>query len=191
MTPNVCNFYFDARKVWLLLRRTGLIFAAFISAWVLSACAGDPTCGYVAASLYPDSVKTIAVPILTSKAFTRNVEFELTDALIKEIESRTPYKVTSQERADTILLGQVRDVKLDQLSKSRLTGLSEEVIVSVTIDFEWKDLRSGKTILRREKFAGHGLFVPSRPSGEPIELGRFAAVQQLARDIVAELRAQW
>jgi hypothetical protein len=35
------------------------------------------------------------------------------------------------------------------------------------------------------------LFVPSNPTGEPIALGEFAAVQQLARDVVAELQAQW
>jgi hypothetical protein len=137
------------------------------------------------------AVSTVAVPIFINKSFQRDVEFELTDALIKEIESRTPYKVTSEASADTIVLGQIQAVELDQLSKSRLTGLSEEVIVSVTIDFQWKDLRSGKVLVDRRAFAGHGLFVPSRPSTEPIELGKFAAVHQLASDIVAEMRSDW
>jgi len=156
-----------------------------------TACSSDPTKGYASTSVYSKSISTVAVPIFANQTYGRDIEFELTDALIKEIESRTPYKVTSEAQADSIVLGQVRNVQLDQLSKSRLTGLSEEVILSVTIDFQWKDLRSGKVIVERKAFAGHGLFVPSRPTGEPIELGRFAAVQQLARDIVAEMRSDW
>ena len=161
------------------------------AAAVLAGCASDPTKGYAPASLYPSTVTTMAVPVFASNSYTRDVEFELTDALIKEIEARTPYKVVPEGRADTILLGRITSIKLDQLSKSQQTGLSEEVIVSVTIDFEWKDLRSGQTLVQREGFAGQGFFDPSRPTGEPIELGQFAAVQQLARDIVAQLRVEW
>lgn len=173
-----------------MIRRLAIWFCAVSLAW-FSGCAADPTKGYSAASVYPEGIRTVAVPILTTNSFVRNVEFELTDALIKEIESRTPYKVTPEDRADTILLGQVVSVDLDEISRSRETGLSEEVIVSVTIDFQWKDLRNGRVLVERASFAGHGLFVPSRPSAEPIELGRFAAVQQLAKDVVSELRADW
>jgi hypothetical protein len=154
-------------------------------------CASDPSQGYSTASIYPTGISTIAVPIFTSESYTRDIEFQLTDALIKEIEARTPYKVVADERADTILIGQVRQVELDQISKSRLTGLSEEVIVSVTIDFQWKDQRSGKHLLERRSFTGNALFVPSRPSSESIELGQFSVVQQLARDVVSELQAEW
>lgn len=165
--------------------------ALFACLFVHGGCASDPTQGYSSQSVYSKDVRTVAVPIFTSKSFTRDVEFELTDALIKEIESRTRYKVTYEDRADTIILGQVTAVGMDEISASRLTGLSEEAIVSVTIDFQWKDLRNGKVLVERKSFSGHGLFVPSRPTGEPVELGRFAAVQQLARDVVAELRADW
>lgn len=162
-----------------------------LCALFLTACASDPSKGYSSNPLFRTDISSIAVPIFENTTFVRDVEFQLTDALIKEIEFRTPYKVTSSEQADTIVLGQIRDVQLDQLSKSRLTGLSEEVILSVTIDFLWKDNRNGKTLVERRQFSGHGLFVPSRPSGEPIELGRFAAVEHLARDVVKEMRAEW
>lgn len=168
------------------------IFGLISVALALTAgCSSDPTRGYSATSTFPQAISTVAVPIFTTRSYVRNVEFELTDALIKEIEARTPYKVTSEQRADTIILGQIHSVELGQLSKSPRTGLSEEVIVSVTIDFQWRDLRSGKVLLERKSFAGHGLFVPSRPGGEPFDLGTFATVQQLARDIVAEMRLDW
>jgi hypothetical protein len=168
--------------VWLIL---------LISLVSMAGCASNPTQGYSFDTTYSDSVRTIAVPIFENTTYERGVEFELTDAVIKEIEARTPYKVTSSDRADTVLTGRVRSVELEQISKSPLTGLSEEVVVTVTIDFEWQDLLTGTALLRREGFAGHGLFVPSRPTGERIELGRLAAVEELARDIVAEMRASW
>jgi hypothetical protein len=171
-------------------RTIGLVMACAL-AIVFTGCASDPTKGYAPASLYPEGISTVAVPVFSCDSYTRDVEFELTDALIKEIEARTPYKVVPEGRADTILLGRIKTIELDQLSKSRQTGLSEEQIISVTIDFEWKDLRSSRTLVQREGFTGQGFFDPSRPTGEPIELGQFAAVQQLARDVVAQLRADW
>lgn len=163
----------------------GLVFLS------VSGCTSDPTLGYSALSVFPDGITSVSVPIFKNETFVRGVEFDLTDALIKEIESRSPYKVMAEARADTVLIGEIRNIELDQLSKSPLTGLSEEVIVSVTIDFEWKDLRTGRPIIVRKNFTGYGLFVPSQPTGESIQLGRFAAVQHLARDLVNELQAQW
>lgn len=167
------------------------VLSAVIFITLAHGCAADPARGYSSASVFPAGIGTIHVPILANDTYDRDIEFELTDALIKEIQARTPYKVTDGRGADTILTGRIRKVERDSLSRSRLTGLSEEVIVSVTIDFEWRDLRTGKPLVAREAYAGHGLFVPSRPTGEPIELGKFAAVQQLARDMVDEMRGEW
>ena len=61
----------------------------------------------------------------------------------------------------------------------------------MTIDFEWRDARSQQSLVERKSFSGHGLFVPSTPTGERIELGRFAAVQGLAEEIVNEMQAAW
>jgi hypothetical protein len=119
------------------------------------------------------------------------VEFEFADALVKEIEARTPYKVTSAKRADTILTGRIRDIERDQLSKSRVTGLSEEVTLGVTIDLNWRDRRTGESLLELRSFTATSLFVPSRPTGEPIELAEFGAVQRLARDVVSQMQADW
>jgi hypothetical protein len=158
---------------------------------VLHGCAADPTQGYSTNSVFDGDIATIAVPIFENDTFYRDIEFQLTEALVKEIERRTPYKVTAAVRADSTFTGRIRAVELDRLSRSRRTGLTEEGILSVTIDFEWRDLRTNRVLVERRSFSGHGLFVPSEPTSEPIELGRFAAVQQLAADIVGEMQAQW
>lgn len=164
---------------------------SFIAQLWMGGCASDPTKGYAAMSLHREDVATIAVPIFENDTFHRDVEFQLTDALIKEIERRTPYKVAPQVRADTLLSGEIRNVTLDPISKSRRTGLTEEMILSVTVDFRWTDLRDESRLVERRSFSGTALFVPSSPTNEPLEIGEFAVVQKLARDIVDEMQAEW
>jgi len=181
-----------ARTSWGRVIAPAAVIAAAVSMPALqTGCASDPTEGYAAMSIFPEGIATVSVPIFENKTFVRDVEFDLTDALVKEITARTPYRVTSESRADTMLSGTIVRVELSQVSKSPATGLTEEMIVSVVVDFEWRDLRVGRPMILRKNFAGHGLFVPSQPTGERIELGRFSAVQHLARDIVNELQAPW
>ena len=156
-----------------------------------SGCASDPTVGYALQPPFSEDVRTVSVPIFANRTLNRDLQFELTDALIKEIEATTPWKVTSGRNADSILTGTITDVRLRQLSKSRRTGLTEEGVVSLTVDFEWRDLRTGRSIVERRSFTASGLFLPSAPAGEPIEIGQYAAIQALAKDIVGELRSPW
>ncbi len=125
----------------------------------------------------------------------RNISFWITDALIKELEARTPYKVASEASADSLLEGTIAGVELVTISKSRETGLNQEVLVVVKIDFSWRDLRTGEPMMERTGFTADAVFTPSGTSsqqpGEPIELGEFAVVQQIAEDIVDEMRNDW
>ena len=157
----------------------------------MSSCAADPTLGYSSQSTFPRDYATVAVPIFENRTFERDIEFELADALVKAIETRTDYKIMQEDRADTILTGRIIDISRDRISKSRNTGLAEEVVLSVVVNFEWKDTATGKIIKGRDNFVGTALFTPSRPSGEPIELARFGVVEQLASDIVDEMRSAW
>jgi len=65
------------------------------------------------------------------------------------------------------------------------------MMVRVRVDFEWVDLRTGKRIVAREGVESTALFVPSYPAREPIELGRLAAVEQAARDLVSAMQSEW
>jgi hypothetical protein len=67
----------------------------------------------------------------------------------------------------------------------------QELSVQITVDFAWRDNRSGETLKARQNFSAADTFVPSNPTGERIEIGQNAAAQRLARDIVSELRGAW
>lgn len=156
----------------------------------LGGCASDGS-GFTQTSRFNTQLRTIAVPVFANATPDRKVSQNLTEAVVKEIESVTPWKVTGQGRADTMLRGTVTRYRLVLLSKDPTTGLANEMLVEATVDFEWVDLRTGEPILTRSGFASSALFTPSRPSQQPIEIGRFQVVQALARDIVDTLQADW
>ena len=63
--------------------------------------------GYTTRPNYDCSIHTIRVPIFKTKIFNQGVEFQLTQAVIREIEAKTPYKVVSSGNADTELTGKI------------------------------------------------------------------------------------
>lgn len=158
---------------------------------LLAGCASTPESGYAAASPYPARYRTVALPIFRNQSYMRNFEFDLAHALVKEIELSTPYKVSSEVSADTVLRGTITAIDLVERSKDPRTGLANEMMVRMRVDFEWVDLRSGERIVAREGVESIALFVPSYPAREPLELGRFAAVEQLARELVTAMQSKW
>ena len=102
-----------------------------------------------------------------------------------------PWRVVSPSDADTVLRGSITDAALRKLTTSGDTGLVQEMAYQLTVTFEWKDNGSGEVLVARSNFRAGESFVPAQSAGERIETGRFAAVDQLASDIVAELRTSW
>lgn len=180
---------FDALRVHIALAATALL-AGLLCALPIG-CASTPSEGYSATSPYPKKFRTVALPIFRNQSYMRSFEFDLADALVKEVEQMTPYKVTSEASADTVLRGTITAIDMVELSKDPATGLANEMMVRMKVNFEWVDLRSGEAIVAREGVESTALFVPSYPSREPLELGRFAAVQLLARELVSSMQSQW
>lgn len=148
-------------------------------------------CGYNSKELYDPNVRTVAVPIVDNRSFYREMEFQLTEALIKEIELRTPYKVSRTGTADTQITAAILTVDQRPLSRTYEGGIAQEMQVVVTASFEWKDLRTGQVIRKRGRLQGSGEYIPTRGVGQPIEVARHQAVGELSRDMVSLMRADW
>lgn len=168
-----------------------LLLCCFALCCLAAGCASEPSRGYSFGSSHPAGIRSIAVAIFENQTFTTGVEADLADALSKELQRATPYAVVTSGRAETVLTGTITEARLHQLTPSRRTGLSEEVAVDLIVSFEWVDARTGRPLVRRTGFRAVETFVPAPPSGERLELGRHAAVQEMARAIVAELRSTW
>ena len=58
-------------------------------------------------TLFPQNIRYVHVPVFRSDSLRRNLGERLTEAVIKEIEKRTPYKVVGPEMADSVLAGRI------------------------------------------------------------------------------------
>ena len=156
-----------------------------------SGCASDATQGWTLSNAYNDKWSTIAIPIVKNLTYEREMGYLLTNALVREVENRTPWRITSPAEADTLLEVEITSVELQALSQSRLTKLNQENLVQLKTDWTWEDLSGNQTITSWDGMGSEGLFLSSNPLEEPIELGKLQAVENMARAIVDRMTAAW
>jgi hypothetical protein len=166
-----------------------LLTAPFFSTGCGYTQTGGNSDGYQWRSLYRDDVRTVAVPIFTNRSFRRGVEFSLTKAVINQLEAQSPYKVVPRERADTVLEGEIAAVDIKTISSSPDSGIPQEQLYRVIINFVWKDLRSGRILVERRGYEQTAPYYPTLGEGQFV--GSQQNVERLALAIVQELQADW
>jgi outer membrane lipopolysaccharide assembly protein LptE/RlpB len=149
----------------------------------------QPQSGYKWKSLYREDVRSVAVPIFTTRSFHQGVEFQLTKALVTQIEAMTPYKVVDRDRADTILEGEIVDVRTRTVSRDRDSAVPQEQLQGIVVNFVWKDLRTGKILKQQYGFDETKVMYPTL--GESQFTGSQSAAESMAISIVHQLQAEW
>src|SRR5262249_52437056 len=112
-----------------------------------------------------------------------------TKAVVNQIEATTPYKVVPRERADTILEGEIMQIRVNTLSKDTHSAVPTEQLLDMTINFTWKNLHTGRILVERRGLEQTASFYPTL--GEGREVGTQAATETMALQIVHELQADW
>ena len=167
------------------------LVAAFVGMVLCAGCATNPSSGYSFSSVYDESIKSVSVPIFRNETTSRGLEVQLTESVIKELQRRTPWHIAPSDRADTTLLGVITDTELTALSDDPQTGLVQEQATRITIRFEWRDNRSGDIIAARERYSAAAVFSPARNVGDRLESGQRSAIEELAYDLISEMRSGW
>ena len=62
-------------------------------------------CGYTVGNGFSPDIRTVSVPIFENATFRRGIEVQITEAVQKEIQKRTPYRLAKGLDADTRLTG--------------------------------------------------------------------------------------
>lgn len=154
-------------------------------------------CGYVVGNGFAHDVRTIHVPMFTSDSFRRQTAERVTEAVHKQIESRTPYRlVTVGDQADTRLVGHIVDVRKDPLFETRFDDV-RELQVLYAVQLRWEDLRTGALISSRTvpldrafgDLTATGTLIPE--VGQSFATSEQAAIDQIARDVVNLLETPW
>lgn len=153
---------------------------------LLAAALLSSACGYRSDGLYPTHVRTVAVPIPQSREFRRELEFRLAEALIKQIELDTPYKVVDRHRADTILEAEISQVRQTGYAPDFVTNLPRTKILSLIVSFKWKDLRTGEVLLERRNFIDTRTYISA--VGETEYTGMNQVIDRMAERIVEQMQ---
>ncbi len=179
------------------MKRLAATLLVALAAMALSGCGYNQSNSYGGKSqgkyewhsLYREDIRTVAVPAFTNKSFVRGVEFRLSKAVVNYLEASTPYKVVDRESADTILEGEITSVSGSMISADRHTALPQEEMVVITVNFIWKDLRTGRILVQKKDFAQSAMYYPTL--GEAEYVGEQSGVEKLAMGIVQSLQADW
>ena len=167
-----------------------ILFVASLFALIILGCQStDPRLGYTSRSLFNDRIKSVQVNIFSTKEFRRGLEFELAEALVKRIESDTPYKVLKDSQADTVLDGQLVKVRQSVLADLYSSDLPAEKQQQLVVNFTWKDRRSGRILAEAQGVRVVAEYTP--PVGETFATGQQELMDEMARKIVKQMRQTW
>jgi hypothetical protein len=153
-------------------------------------CGCSKTGGYSNEPLFTSEVRSVYVEMFENESFRRGVEYELTDALAKRIEAETPYKIiSSRNRADSIISGQISSVRQALLSIEREMGTALEREVELRAVVNWKNLKTGQLLIDNRSVIASGSY--STLQRQDFKYASSLAANNLARRIVELMEEEW
>ena len=166
---------------------------ATISAGLVSLSAislsGMVGCGYSMARPFPTDIQSVHVEMLHSREFRRELEFRLTEAIVKRVEVDTPYRIDPRQTADAVLTGEILAVDNRTFGDDFETDLPREIGATVVMRFRFQDMRTGDILVERPRFVFQASYIP--PVGETFTQGMTRAVDGLAEQIVESMETDW
>jgi outer membrane lipopolysaccharide assembly protein LptE/RlpB len=137
----------------------------------------------------PQNIHTIAIPGFVSHSQTFRIEQLLTDAVVREFNSRTQYRVIHDTKsdADAVLKATVLSASATPLAYDSQTGRAASALVTVSIQVTLTD-RQGKVLFENPSYLFHDQYELSRDLQSFFEEDS-PAVDRLSRDFARTLVA--
>jgi hypothetical protein len=133
-------------------------------------------------SIYPTDVRTVGVQMFDSRSYRRNLGERLTEAIVKEIERRTPYKVVDASRADALLTGIIISDDKDVIVQNAFDDPRENRIgMSVEVTWQGRQMTLPLPPATANIYASEN-FVPE--VGNSVAVAQQQVFQRLAQEIV-------
>jgi hypothetical protein len=134
--------------------------------------------------------------VFQSDSLRRDLGEQLTEAVCKEIERRTPYKVVATPNADSVLSGKIVG-EGKHLLVQNLNGDPREIEVNLRIVVSWID-RRGNVVrpcppvpLPSELVDMNGASGVVPEVGQSVATGQQRVIRRLAEQIVSLMEAPW
>jgi Lipopolysaccharide-assembly len=152
-------------------------------------------CGYMLGTPVAPDIRTIAVPIATTDSFRRGVEFQLTEAVHKRIQTTTHLRLVNEPFADARLTLHIVDVRKDVLGETAFDD-PRELQVTYAVLATLVDLRTGTICQEQIPIPPDALPLVARADfapevGHSLATAQHQALEDLARQIVEKLEVPW
>lgn len=153
-------------------------------------------CGYRVGELYGPEVRTVEVPIFQNDSYRRGIEYQLTEAVQREIQTHTPFRLSKGPGTDTRLTGRIVGIRKNVLGETEFDD-PRELQLSLFVVVTWEDLRTGQLLATQEvplqpqaiPITGQAEFAPE--VGQSLATATQDATERLARQIVNMMEAPW
>jgi outer membrane lipopolysaccharide assembly protein LptE/RlpB len=166
-------------------RRTLIsVAAAAIMPLVLAGC-GYHTAG--AATHIPASVRTLAVPIFVTHVQAYHTEMALTQAVVRELNTRTKYRILASDSpdADAILRGTVLTQTSVPFTYDSISGETSSYLLTITVKVVLS-ARDGRVLYQNDAFSFREQYQSTQDLSGSIREDP-AAVNRLSRDFAQAL----
>lgn len=167
--------------------------AVLATAALTTGCVGYQ---FGSASLFPSNIRTVHVPVVNNATFRHDLGVRLTELIIREIELRTPYKVTADPSADTTLNCQVINETKRVLTETE-NDYARALDTAVMVRASWTD-RSGRLLMNNAIvptgdlsifFSQDERMVPE--AGLSVDIAMQRALEDIAGRIVDQMETRW
>ena len=147
-------------------------------------------------SLYAPDVQTVYVPMIESDSFRRDIGERLTEAVVKEIELKTPFKVVGTPDADSILSARViSDTK--RVVVENKNDDPRVVEMGMYAEIAWlnrrrEPLRLPTTLVLPPELLPINQTAALIPEGgQSVVVSQQQAIERLAQQIVSTMEEPW
>jgi len=147
-------------------------------------------------TLYPPHIRTVYVPIFESDSYRRFLGEQLTEAVMKEIEAKSPYKVVGTPNADSVLSGRITSETKRVLVEDPFDN-TREIEVGLQVFVRWIDRRGNEVqpigpVPVPEELTVVAATATAIPEvGQSVATAHQTAIQRLAEQIVAMMESPW
>ncbi len=172
-----------------MIRRTArsefvLVVSAIVTLTLVTSSCGYHTAGK--AVRIPPYVKTLAVPAFVNQTQTYRIEAILTEAVVREFNTRTHYRIVSDPNgADAVLRGWVTGTQLAPLTYDSNTGRASSALVTVNMRVVLTT-KDGKILYENSNYTYREQYQVSRELSSFFE-EQGPAMQRLSTDFARSL----
>jgi len=171
-------------------------YALVFALTVLALSTGCASYRVGASSLYAPDIATVYVPMIESDSFRRDLGERLTEAVVKEIELKTPFKVVGTPDADSILstrlVGDTKHVTIENRNDD-----PRAVEFNMAAEVTWLNrrripLHAPSTLELPPELLPIGQTSTLIPElGQSVVTAQQQAIERLAQQIVSTMEEPW